>query len=178
MFRSIIILLGLSFMVSWASASNQEEVKRVRAAIMRGIVNEKVNDSLLKVLKEINAPSPIMQAYLGTSLSLVAKHAWDPYTKIKYLIKSEAELKKAIAREPENLEIRFMRFSIESNCPGFIGFSKNIEADKKIIIKQLVNRQFGLVDAALAYKMTKFLFDSKRLNTSEINELKVAYLKN
>ncbi len=148
-----------------------DDVAKVRAAIMLGINSETVNDSLLKKLKAVSNPSALMQAYLATSYSLVAKHAWSPYTKIKYLIKSEDELAKAVKRDPNSLEIRFMRFSIESNCPSFIGFSKNLDADKKIILNSLITKSYGLVDATLAKRMVKYMIDSKRLTALELASL-------
>lgn len=70
-------------------------------------------------------------------------------------------MQRAIDMDKENLEIRFMRFSIEFYTPSFLGFSKDLAQDKKEIVKHYQNGNFGLADRELVKNVAKFMIDSK-----------------
>ncbi len=67
---------------------------------------------------------PILLAYTGAIDALKAKHAFNPFTKFSRVLSSLNTLERAVNREPNNLEIRFIRFSILHNLPGFLGYGK------------------------------------------------------
>jgi hypothetical protein len=66
--------------------------------------------------------NPIILAYYGGVQALKAKHAFNPVSKLSHLISGLNRLKEAIGKSPDNLEIRFMRFSILDNVPAILGY--------------------------------------------------------
>lgn len=164
----LIFFLCLSFGII---ADPVSDIARTRNCIYKAIESIAVNDSLYEVLENENLSHPLMIGYKGTVQALKAKHAWSPYTKIKYLVYAERTFKKAILKDPTNMELRFMRFSVEHNCPGFIGFSKNIEADKTMIIRQLLLKNYGYADKVLVNKIVLYMNNSNRLTAQEIKLL-------
>jgi hypothetical protein len=44
-------------------------------------------------------------------------------------------LEDAIHSKPDNIELRFLRFAIQSEIPFFLGYNDAVEMDKKIILK-------------------------------------------
>ena len=77
-------------------------------------------------------------------------------------------MKNAVERNPTNLEIRFMRFSIQHHTPAFLGLSKDLEEDRKAIYRQFKNRKFGLADADLIRTMAIFMIQSERCLKEEL----------
>ena len=72
-------------------------------------------------------------------------------------------LEKAIVSDPKNVEIRFMRFCVQTNAPYFLGYNNNISSDKLAIIKAWS----PLSDLDLKEKIRKFMLTSNSCTNSE-----------
>jgi hypothetical protein len=143
----------------------------IRKLLVSAVSSSKITDSLYESLTAIKHPSGLINGYIGTLEALKAKHAWNPYNKIKYLRNAEKIFQEAVAHDPQNIEIRFMRFSVEHNVPGFLGYNKNLTADRQEIIKQLDKKHYSFADVRLVKTIINFLLDSKTCTPAETNNL-------
>jgi hypothetical protein len=132
----------------------------------------KTTDSLYTALDKMPNKPPVYVAYLGILDGLKAKHSWNPYSKLKYLSTAEKILKQATDADPHNIEIRFLRFSIEHNAPGFLGYNKNLSTDRGEIIRQLDAHNYGTANKPLTIQLIKFLIDSKQCTPAETETLR------
>jgi len=145
--------------------------KVIRKQLLEALESRSLTDSLYNSLTTATNKTPLLVCYQGVVQALRAKHAWNPYYKVKYLNDSQKTLQKAVTREPNNIEIRFMRFSIEHNVPGFLGYNKNLIADREEIIKQLDRKYYATADKEVVRTIIKFLIDSKRCTLAENENL-------
>lgn len=99
--------------------------------------HEKASMLYASLLKLDPKPNTLQYAYLGATEALLAKYSFNPITKLRYLNSACQKLNQSIASNPTNIEIRYMRFSIEVNVPSYLGYSKHINEDKGILIKGL-----------------------------------------
>ena len=56
-------------------------------------------------------------------------------------------LESAIKNDPESVELRFLRYSIQKNIPKFLSYSNNLEKDLKFVkdnISQIFNYEFRI----------------------------------
>jgi len=81
--------------------------------------------------------TPVVIAYQGVAEALLAKVVLNPFTKINYLKTSRDNLQQAVNQAPENIEIRFLRFSTQYYLPYIMGFSSNLLEDKAALLKIL-----------------------------------------
>lgn len=139
----------------------------LRQQMVLALNSSKTTDSLYTCLDKLTDRPPVITAYLGTLSALKAKHSWNPYSKIKHLNNCQRTLQQAVSADPHNIEIRFMRFSVEHNVPGFLGMNKNLEADRKEMITQIENKNYGTADKRVTQNIIKFLIDSKRCTAEE-----------
>lgn len=146
-------------------------LKSIRKQLVLAIDNSKTTDSLYKSLASVKNRTGLISGYIGALLSCKAKHAWNPYMKVKYLNNSKKVLQTAVNADPHNIEIRFLRFSIEHNVPGFLGFNKDLVADREDIIAQLDKKNYGTADKELTIAIIKFLIHSKRCTPAQNDEL-------
>ncbi|MBL3656882.1 hypothetical protein [Fulvivirga sediminis] len=107
-------------------------------------------------IEEMNSELPLIKAYLAVSEALIAKHSWNPVSKYSYLRESESLLSEAVSEDDDNLEIRFLRLYIQRSIPSYMGMSKNIKEDKKVImanLDQLNVKELGqdIVDYIVTY---------------------------
>lgn len=149
-----------------------KEIAILKIDLIKAVENSKLTDSLSDKLNKLPNKTALITAYAGTLEALKAKHSWNPYNKIKYVKLSLKTMQKAISMDKENMEIRFMRFSIEHFTPSFLGFSKDLAVDRREIIKHYQNNNFGVADQELIKNVAKFMIESKRCTTDEIKILK------
>ena len=152
--------------------TNEPNIPIIRKQLIIAIDNSKITDSLYKSLESIKNRSGLINGYMGALLSLKAKHTWNPFFKIKYLNDSENTFKTAVVADPHNIEIRFLRFSIEHNVPVFLGFNKDLDNDREDIITQLEKKNYGTADKELTIAIIKFLLSSKRCSPAQNENLK------
>ncbi|OCX51094.1 hypothetical protein BEL04_20485 [Mucilaginibacter sp. PPCGB 2223] len=156
---------------AYAQADSPAELKQLRQKMVLALNSGKTTDSLYNTLDKMPNKPPVYVAYLGILDGLKAKHSWNPYSKLKYLGAAEKVLKQAVDADPHNIEIRFLRFSIEHNAPGFLGYNKNLTADKDEMIRQLNAQNYGTANKPLTIQLIKFLIDSKQCSPAEIETL-------
>lgn len=162
---TVLLIFAFTFTQAQFTAKEFTDFKK---SMLLAIEDDKITDSLLLRVDKISNKSAIMIGYKGTLEALKAKHAWNPYNKIKYVSKSLKTMQQAINADSQNMEIRFMRFSIEHYTPSFLGFSKNLEEDRKEIAKHYQNNNFGKTDDSLVKNIAKFMIETKRCTAEEI----------
>jgi len=111
--------------------------------------------------------NPLILAYFGAIQTLKAKHAFNPFSKFSHLIYGLNRLEEAIERSPDNLEIRFIRFSILDHLPGFLGYSEEREADKENICRLLLKKNYSSPGSDIQRGMAEYMLDSGRLNEDQ-----------
>ncbi|GAA4271944.1 hypothetical protein U6A24_10565 [Aquimarina gracilis] len=81
----------------------------------------------------------IYLGYYGAALALKASYSWNPISKMSYFNKARKTIDAAIQAEPDNIELRMIRSSIQTNVPKILGYHKNIEEDRDFILNNLEN---------------------------------------
>ncbi|MCX8534469.1 hypothetical protein [Chryseobacterium luquanense] len=88
--------------------------------------------------------------------------------KRKSFVKSGAtELESVIKSNPNNVELRLIRMSVQENIPKIVGYSKNLKEDKVFILSNYAKQ-----NAALKTYIKKFAMQSKTMTATEKNSLK------
>ncbi|MBI2722364.1 MAG: hypothetical protein HYX39_09335 [Bacteroidetes bacterium] len=107
--------------------------------------------------------NPLLLCYKGMANLIHAKHSYNPYTKFASFNKGKEMLENAVVSDPKNVEIRFMRYCVQSNAPFFLGYSSNLESDKSVIMKGWS----ALTDLDLKEKIRKYMLTSNSCSTNE-----------
>lgn len=76
-------------------------------------------------------------AYYAAAEMTSAKYKLNPASKISAFNSGKKILETAIAKDANNIEIRYIRFTIQSNAPSILGYNKNTTDDKNFIFKNL-----------------------------------------
>lgn len=105
----------------------------------------------------------LIAGYQGMSHMIKANFAFNPYNKLSYFIKGKNLLDEAISSDSKNIELRFLRFSVQTNAPAFLGYSGKINEDKKEIM--LAYHQ--LTDEDLKTRIKKFMNESSSVSKAE-----------
>ena len=131
-----VFILYLFFAANLVWANNDVETLRKVFVIASDDVNKaKALHAYFEKKENISGATEL--AYKGATVALMAKFAAGPHTKLKYVNKALDIINEAVKKEPENFEIRYLRFSIERNLPAILNSSKNIEPDIELIYSYL-----------------------------------------
>lgn len=79
----------------------------------------------------------LLLGYHGAVILGMARHDANVFRKMEYFKAGKEKLEKAISVDPKNVELRFLRLTIQTNMPSFLGYSENKEADKAFVISNL-----------------------------------------
>jgi hypothetical protein len=141
-------------------------IELARKEFKKAAFNDKVTNEVYQVLVSSKTQDPLTQAYVAYFTALKARHVTSPYEKITYVRSFDQAIKKAVALAPDNFEIRFLRFSIQDKLPTYLGYSKELAVDKKIIMQKI---QSNSVDVPATFKkdLKAVLLNSKTLSIAE-----------
>ena len=142
------------------------DMKEVRNLYHQAAGNENCCQKLIDISTGFNT-NPVLLGYEASGTMLMAKHVFNPFTKMSYFKKGKEMLEKAIATDNNNIELRFLRFAAQTNMPSFLGYSNHIESDKNYIVSSFPR----IKDENLKSFMLPVLMQSKYLTSKEKQQL-------
>ena len=151
-------------------------INDIRGIFFELTKNSRRADTVLTQLQSLEEPQPLIFAYISSAQAYLAKNSGNPFSKFSYLNKSRNSMKKAVEGDPQNLEIRFLRFAIESQIPTFLGYSKHVSADKSFILDNLTDFKMPHLDMEVYSYILRFMTSSKKMSEEEVNYIKSVLL--
>ncbi len=107
--------------------------KLYKATVLSKIQTEVLYKKLQPVVKKDNK---VLVAYKGAVTALIAKKQKGVKAKKVFFKRGVALIEYAVKEKPNNIEIRFVRLTVQQNAPKFLKYNKQISEDKNFIIKQ------------------------------------------
>lgn len=94
-----------------------------------------------------------------------------PFTKMKYFKKGKSIIEEVIIEHPLNLELRYIRYSLQKKIPNFIGYHDNLEEDLLLIKQNLAYNEMPVSIKSLILKNILFLNDLSEKDKIELNTM-------
>ncbi len=131
-------LFFIAFFVS--CTVNSQDLKQIRSLYPEAEKSSEVTSKLEAQLSNIiGKNASVLKAYQGAVLTLKARFSKSKEDKKAYFKKGVFAIESALKDESSNVEIRYLRLSVQENSPRFLGYHKNIEEDKEFILKNYDN---------------------------------------
>ncbi|NQW42669.1 MAG: hypothetical protein HQ463_04465 [Bacteroidetes bacterium] len=116
----------------------------------------------LKTFTETKSTQAIFKAYNGVAYALLAKHNWNPYKKLELVTKGIEKINSAVELSQSDVEIRFLRYSIEENLPAVVPFTSHLAADKKFILANLKSTHSYYLTIKAYLKTSKTITEAEK----------------
>lgn len=129
----LIIGLILSYSISKAQ---KLDMKSIRMEFKQGIQNEELCQENIQALEEY-ARSPVEKGYLAAYQIFMAKHLSNPFKKLQQFKRGKNTLEDLINKNPDELELRYIRLCIQFYAPRMLGYSSHIDQDKDFVVRNL-----------------------------------------
>jgi hypothetical protein len=167
----------ICFLVFWQPTAfslkpgNVPELKKIRLLYHQSAASRDAARQLRELLAGMNADAdPLMACYLGAAEMIQAKYALSPVSKFRSFKKGKGLIEEAIARDKDGVEMRYLRFTIQTNLLRFLSYYNEIDRDKKFLLSKIS----VLNDKDLKRQIISYLSDSKYCTETEkvqINKL-------
>lgn len=111
------------------------DILEVRQLYKEADLSEQNATNLFHKLESITiSDDKVLLAYKGAVTSMTAKYEKGVKQKKDVFKNGVSLVELAVASEEDNIEIRFVRLSVQQNSPKFLNYNKEIEEDKKFLL--------------------------------------------
>ena len=125
-------LLFLSMLLNVPSTTLLQELRNNYGACSK---SEQLCDKMLA--KIIHTTSPTEMGYKASLTMMKANWATWPHQKLAYFNEGKTLLDQTIKANPQNIELRYLRYSIQCEIPAFLNYDNR--SDDLAYIKKHVN---------------------------------------
>jgi hypothetical protein len=153
MLYTLVLLLFLGYQ-HYSGPDDGFALKELRRLLYESDNSKATGDRFYKKMQHYNGQEPVVLAYKGASEAIRAKYAGNPMAKLNHLKAAHRFFEQAVASDRTNPEIRFIRYSVESNTPKILNMRQNLQTDKKIIIDNILRYPKSDLDAE-TYKIAR-----------------------
>lgn len=161
-------LMWLLLFVCAVTTASSVSMEEIRSLYLKSKKDEASCTALLKKVENINPDKePVLAGYKGCATMIMAEHSYNPAKKLSLFHKGKDMLDQVLLKNDANTELRFLRFTVQTNAPSFLGYNKSIESDKKFLISQLNS----LTDTGLKKMIADYLRKSDKLTAMEKSKL-------
>ncbi len=119
-------------------------------------------DSKIQELEKVKS-STLVNAYKGALIAKKACFLKGMKEKLDTFKQGVDLLETAIEKYPKNWEYRFLRLSVQENCPKILKYNGNIDEDKKHIVANFSSLKDQLQQIIRDYARSSSILDPKEL---------------
>ncbi len=124
-----LLLTPLVFFMSFQAT----DLDLVRANYKKMVSDKELCERVIAELTMTKNNSAVHLGYLGGLQTIWANHVFSPISKLNTFKEGKKNIEQAIKKEPNNVELRFIRLSVQKNAPSFLGYRSNINEDTDFI---------------------------------------------
>lgn len=130
-----------------------KDLKEYRALYYGVCLNETDIHDFNDFLELNNNDNTVTKGYQAVIWFLWADYHWSPVKKWKCFNKGKESLDELINNNNDNIELRFLRLTIQENTPKVLGYNTQKEKDKAFIFSRLNS----IDDSDLKERITNYL---------------------
>ena len=128
----------------------------LRRHYQQSATDKTAGEKFYKLLANYEGTDALVLGYKGASLAIRARDA-SMFNKLTYVQDAAKAFDQAVGLDAKNPEIRFLRFSIESNLPPFLGMSQHVDEDKALLLQAALAHPNSGLDAEAFGAVRSFL---------------------
>lgn len=128
--------LGMVVLLFFAKTTfaNVPTIGEIRSLYEKAPTEESACNKLIEILSPYNEKNnPLYAGYKASAIMMMAKHVFNPFSKMSYFKKGKRILENAIKADEKNIELRFLRYNAQTHTPSFLGYNGDIKKDKEFL---------------------------------------------
>ncbi|TAH19677.1 MAG: hypothetical protein EAZ08_08245 [Cytophagales bacterium] len=157
--------------------NGQIDINSLREEYLKAVNDDKGIEYLLGILAKNNSSDALVLAYQACLETLKAKILWNPLEKLALAKQSQHTFAKAVSSSPNNLEIRFLRYSIQLSLPSYLYLSNDLEEDKNLILKLIQEVEVQQIGTENLKRIADFMLQKGQCSQAEKKVISLVYTK-
>jgi hypothetical protein len=138
-----------------------QELPDVRESYYAASKTKQNAEAFYNKLSKYSKDNTTLLAYKGAAIALKSKYTSDRKLKKGLFIEGVKMVENSVKSEPNTVEIRLIRLSIQENTPKILKYKSNIEEDKKMIITSFEKQSKDLKEYIKIYAKQSKVFTEK-----------------
>ena len=127
-------------------------------------------EKFYKLLADYKDRDALVLGYKAAAEAIRARDA-SMFNKLTYVQDAAKTFEQAVGLDPQNPEIRFLRFSVESNLPAFLGLSKHVDQDKEMLLSAALSHPGSGLDSEAFRTVRNFLVERGHVSEEDAQRL-------
>lgn len=140
----------------------QSDLESLRNSYSKANSSNENAKNFIALAEKKSSSDPVISAYKSASKILEAKVTTEKNKRKSFVKSGATALESTIASNPNNIELRVIRMSIQENLPKIVGYNKNLKEDKTFLINN-----YSKQNADLKSYIKQFAVQSKTMTASE-----------
>lgn len=161
----IFILALFSIVIVSGQGMTLEEARKVYSESMKD--NATCEAAYTKISQVDNYNNSLLMGYKAAITIAMSKYLKTTKEKIAYFNRGKLLLESTITKDDNNVELKFIRYSIQSNCPAALKYAKNKVKDRAYIIENLAN----VKNPSIRTNIKGYFLQSKDISAEEKQKL-------
>ncbi len=161
------LIIALFSYIIGVSTTQALTINDARNAYEQSIYKKTIGIKFLQEIENNSSVNNVLLGYKGAVKMIMAKHYFYPWQKLNSFNEGKNILENAIAKDENNIELIYLRFSIQSHSPKFLNYANNISIDKLFLLKSIS----AIKDKDLQLRIINYLKSSSLLSQTEKNKL-------
>jgi hypothetical protein len=143
------------------------DLDALRNAYSKANTSNEGAKNFIELADKSSSSDLLIKGYKAAAKILEAKVTTEKNKRKSFVKSGATELETVIKYNPNNVEMRLIRMSIQENIPKIVGYSKNLKEDKAYILSNYTRQ-----NSVLKVYIKKFAMQSKTMTSTEKNSLK------
>lgn len=133
-------ILVLAIFLTTSSSFANVNLKSVRDYYFKVNLEEISLDKYEDYISNLQNDARVeIKAYEAVVWFLRAKDYLNPMNKLEAFLEGKKQFKLLIDKHPNNLELRFLRYTIQDNAPVFLGYKDELKEDHNFLVENMNN---------------------------------------
>ncbi|QJX47863.1 hypothetical protein HMJ29_13295 [Hymenobacter taeanensis] len=145
-------------------------VSNLRRQYQQAAASKEGGEKFYKLMAAYGQQEAVVLAYKAAAEAIRARDA-SMLNKLTYVQNASKLFDQAVKLDASNPEIRFLRLSVESNLPSFLGLSQHVEDDRQFLVQTLLQHPKSGLDAETFSIVRNFMVDRGHVSDAEAQQL-------
>jgi len=142
----------------------KDDMAVLRKLLPEAATCETKAEHLNACLDSLRTDKAVITGYKGVVKILLCQYTRNPIKIWEHFSSGKTMLEKALEKEPGNVELHFLRFTVQTHVPQITCYTGQIESDKKMLLQYLTCANNDHADADLRTMITSYLLQSEYCN--------------
>jgi hypothetical protein len=145
-------------------------VSNLRRQYQEAATSKEAGEKFYQLMSAYHEQDAVVLGYKAAAEAIRARDA-SMFNKLTYVQNATKQFDEAVKLDANNPEIRFLRLSVESNLPSFLGLSQHVDEDRQFLLNTLLQHPKSGLDAESFGLVRSFMVDRGHVSDADAQKL-------